>query len=250
MPRLHRIRLAREKCPRLGGEFGIFRERDLLRARARAALDLEQQAGPRPVLVVAVVAAQEEGALKRVDGAVHRPDAGEGAVVIPLPLSRAAVLHELRRLVVARQQDVGERLVVPHQHVVAGLELLDEVGLQQQRFRLRRRGDELHRGGFADHAGDAVGVGLPSRIGAHAGLQALGLAHVEHIAPGVEHAVDAGRLRQRGPEMPDDLGSAPDRVGLASRSNSTSDPLSTATISSSSSSSRMSGERRWWCCDS
>jgi hypothetical protein len=186
-----------------------------LGAGAGAALDLIEQAGPRPVLEIAVVAgAQQEGALEGVDGAVHRPDAGEGAVVVAPALARAAMLDELRRLVVGGEQDVGQGLVVPHQHVVAGLELLDQVGFEEKRLGLRGRGDEFHGGGLADHPGDAVGMGLPPGIGADPRLQALGLAHVENVPPAVEHPVDPGRVGKGGPEPLDHLRAPLDQAGI------------------------------------
>jgi hypothetical protein len=145
-PVLDRVRLAREERLRLGGQRRVLVEGDLPGAGAGAALDLVEQAGPSAVLVIAVGAgAQQEGALERVHRAVHRPDAREGAVIIPPAVPRAPVLHELGCLRVRGEQDVGERLVVPQQHVVAGLQLLDEVGLQQQRLALRGGRDELHR---------------------------------------------------------------------------------------------------------
>ncbi len=213
--RLHRVRLARQERPRLPGEARVLVEGDLTGAGTGAALDLEEKARTGAVLVVAVVArAEQEGPLQGVHGAVHRPDAGEGAVIIARTLAGAAMLDELGRLVIGGQQDVGERLVVPEQHVVAGPQLLDEVGLEQQRLGLRRRGDELHRGRLADHAGDAVRMGLAARVGADAGLQALGLAHVEHVALAIEHAVDAGGVGQGRPEPPDDLRAPLDGAGI------------------------------------
>ena len=55
---------------------------------------------------------------------------------------------------------------------------------------------------------------LAARIGADAGLQALRLADIEHVALAIEHAIDAGRVRQGPPEMLDDLGAALDRPGI------------------------------------
>ncbi len=104
---------------------------------------------------------------------------------------------------VLRDEDVGEGLVVAQQHVVARLELLDQVRLEQQRLGLGARGHELHRRRIDDHAGDAVRMRVAAGVGAHARFQVLGLADVEHLASGVDHAVDARRVRQRFPEAPD-----------------------------------------------
>ena len=59
---------------------------------------------------------------------------------------------------VARDEDVGKRLVVAHQHIEARPEALDKVGFEKQRLGLGADGDELHRRGRRDHARDAVRV--------------------------------------------------------------------------------------------
>src|SRR5690606_4100028 len=103
------VGFSRQEGSRLGDVFRIFLGRDLPRAGAGAALDLEEQTGPGSVLVIAVVArAQEERALEGVDGAVDRPDAGEGTVIIPFALTRSAMLDELRRLVIPGEEDIGQ----------------------------------------------------------------------------------------------------------------------------------------------
>ena len=107
------------------------------------------------------------------------------------------MLHDRRRLVVLRNQDVGKGLVVAQQHVEARAEALDEVGLEQQRFRLGARAHEVHRHGGADHAGDAAALAGEPRVADDALLQAARLADVEHVAVGIDHAVDARCVRQR-----------------------------------------------------
>ena len=66
-----------------------------------------------------------------------------------------------------------------------------------------------------DHPGDAVrmrpGPAHRSRRGPSGCLR---LAHIEHVALAIEHAIDAGRVRQGPPEMLDDLGAALDRVRI------------------------------------
>jgi hypothetical protein len=214
-PVLHGVRLAGEERPGRIRHGGIILLGDLARAGAGAALDLIEQAGPGAVLVITVGAgAQQEGALQGVDRPVDRPDAGERPVIIALPAPCAAMLDDLRGGPVGGDQDVGERLVVPHQHVEAGLQLLDQVGFEQQRFGLGRGGDELHRRRLRDHPGDAVRMGLPAGVGADPGLQVLGLADVEDVAAMVEHPVHAGRGRQGRPEAADYLGSGFDGARL------------------------------------
>jgi hypothetical protein len=109
-------------------------------------------------------------------------------------------------------QDVGEGFVVAQQHVVAGLQLLDEIGLEQERLGLGAGGDELHRGRLGDHASDAVRMRLAARIGRDAGADVARLAHIEHIAIRRDHAVDAGRIGRVLQLAPNDGRTGADRV--------------------------------------
>ena len=106
------------------------------------------------------------------------------------------MLEDLRRPVVGGDQDIGKRLVVAQQHVEARPQPLDQVGFEQQRLGLGRGGDELDRGGRRDHALDAGVVAGRPRIGDDALPDVLGLADIEHLARGIEHAIDAGRRRR------------------------------------------------------
>ena len=182
----------RQEVTRLARQRRIIDMRDLARAWAGAALDLVEQAGPGAVLVIGIGAgAQQKCALQGVQRAVHRPDAGEGAKIIALPVARAAMLGELRCRVVAGQQDVGKRLVVAHQHIEARLHLLDVIRLEQQRLGLGRRRHEDHGGGERDHPRDAAIVATAAGIARNARFDALGLADIEHLARIRNHAVDA-----------------------------------------------------------
>ena len=209
---LHRLALAREEVLGLVDQLCIARIADLMRTGSGAALDLEQETRPVAVVEIAVGAgAQQEGALQRVDGAPDRAGAGERPVIIAGAVPRAPVLGELRRPVPFGHQDVREGFVVPHQHVVARAQLLDEVGLEQQRLGLGRRGDEFHAFRLGDHAGDAVGMTEAARIARDALLEAAGLADIEHIAAIADHAVDAGGIGQRLPGCAHHFDAAPDR---------------------------------------
>ena len=117
---------------------------------------------------------------------------------------------------VARQQDERERLVVAHQHVEARLQLLDEIGFEQQRLGLGARRDEHHVGGQRDHARDAVGVPLAAQVARDALADALGLADVEHLAVRADHPVDAGPERRVLP-VPADDGDAARHGGFGGR---------------------------------
>ena len=199
-----RAAAAGQEVLRLLDQPGVVVERDLAGAGTGAALDLVEQAGPGAVLVIAVGAgAQEEGALERVHGAEHRAGAGERPVIVAGNRARAPVLDEPRRRVSRADQDIGKALVVAQQDVVAGLELLDEVGLEQQRLGLGLGGDEHHRAGLGDHPGDAGRLALGRRVGGDALLDRARLADVEHLALGADHPVDAWAHRRMAPEVAD-----------------------------------------------
>ena len=194
----------------------VGRRLDIADAGRRTALDLVQQAGPRAVGIDAVGAgAQQEGLLQRVDGAVHRTRRGEGAIVVALAVARTAMLGELRHRMVAGDEDVGKGLVVAQHHVEARLQLLDEIGFEQQCFGFGTGGDELHVAGERDHGRDAAGVVAEARVVRHAVPQVACLADIDDVALGVVHAVDAGLAGQPGHEIMNDLGAGRRLVGLA-----------------------------------
>ena len=197
-PPLHLVALAGEEAQRLVDQRAIVLDGDLAGAGRAAALDLEQQARPQPALEIGVGAgAEQKGALQRVDGAADRAGRGEGAEIIAFAAPRAAVLEDLRHGMIARDQDEGEGLVVPQDHVEAGLQPLDQVSLEQERLDLGRSGNEFHARGVGDHADDAVVMVPRPRITLHPLLQVPRLADIEHLAVGIDHAVDAGSRRRR-----------------------------------------------------
>ncbi len=126
---------------------------------------------------------------------MHRLRGRERPVIFARPRARAAMLHDHRRRLAGRDQDVGERLVVAHQHVEARTQPLDQVRFEQQRLGLGGGRDELDLRGRGDHAHDARGVPGHARIRDDALADALRLADVEHLAFRIDHAVDAGRRR-------------------------------------------------------
>ncbi len=103
------------------------------------------------------------------------------------------MLQYLRRPVIAGDQYIGERFVVAQLHVEARPQLLDQIGLEQQRLGLGGGRDDLHRCGGRDHAGDAHHLAGRPRIGGEPLADILGLADIEHVMGRVQHAVDAGR---------------------------------------------------------
>ena len=193
----HGLAAAGEEVVGLAHQFAIAGEIDFLRTRRRATLDLIEQARPRARLEKRIRArAQQEGALQRVDGAVDRAGVGERPVIMPRPRARATMLEDLRRPVIGRDQDERKRLVVAQQHVEARAQPLDQIGFEEKRFSLGLGGDEFHRRRRRDHAHDAVVVAGRPRIGGDPLLDVLRLADVEHVALGVDHAIDAGRRRR------------------------------------------------------
>jgi hypothetical protein len=108
-----------------------------------------------------------------------------------------AMLEDLRRPMIAGDQDVGKRLVVAQQHVEPWPQPLDQVGLKQQRLGLGRGRDEFERSGRRDHAFDTRVVTGGAGVGDDALADVLGLADVEHLAIAIDHAVDARRGRRQ-----------------------------------------------------
>jgi hypothetical protein len=86
-----------------------------------------------------------------------------------------------------------------------GLQPLDQIGLEQQRFGLGAGGDELHVRRLRDHPGDAVGMTAALRVVGHPLLQAARLADIENVAGLVHHPVDARLVGQVPDEGLDDL---------------------------------------------
>ena len=189
----HVLAFAAQEALGLVDEALVVLLRDLARAGAGAALDLVEQAGAGAALEDAVgTGAQEEGALEHVDRAVDGAGGGEGAEIVALLVARAAVLEDLGGVVGVGDQDVGERLVVAHQDIETRTEALDEIGFEEKGLGLGADADEFHRGGERDHARDAVRMTAEAGIVRDTGLERAGLADVDDITLGVEHAVDAG----------------------------------------------------------
>ena len=206
---LDRAAAAGEEIARFAHQFRVVVKRDFAGARRRAALDLVEQAGPGAVGVKTVRAgAQEKRPLERVQGSEHRAGAGERPEIIAGERARAAMLDQPRRGMAGADENIGEALVVAQRHIVAGLELLDEIGLEQQRFGVRFGGDEHHRAGLRHHARDAGGLALGRHVGGDALLDRARLADIEHLALWPDHAIDAGPERGVAPECADRLGAA------------------------------------------
>ncbi len=176
-----------------------------------------QEARPRPRREHRVRAgSKQERLLQLVQRPVHRSGRGERTEIAPRILARAAMFADLRKGVVGGDLDVGEALVVAQKHVVARLELLDQVLLQQQRLGLALRGQEHHRAGGGDHSPYACVMPGGLGIGGNALPQAARLADIEHVAAGIEHAVDAGPVVELLEIVADHQVAGPCRTGRGS----------------------------------
>ena len=177
---------------------------DRLDARALAALDVVEQAGPlqRALAVLDVDRAGPER--EQPPDEVHRlVDARRRGVRPEVP---TAVVDELARPLDAREVvgegdlDVRIALVVLEADVEARLEPLDQVGLEEQRLADAVDLGDLDVGDPVDDAPDPVAFAHRRRlllpVAAHAMAQALGLADVQHVAAGVLHQVHARSIGQ------------------------------------------------------
>ena len=102
------------------------------------------------------------------------------------------MLGDLRRLLVAPDDDVWEGLIVPEGHIVTRLEALDEVGFEKKRLGFSPGIHELHRRRRADHRRDAVCVSAEPCVVLDAILQVPRLADINDLARLIHHAIDAG----------------------------------------------------------
>ena len=89
---LHLVALAGEETERLIDQRAVIGGGDFPGARRAAALDLIEQAWPRPALVIGVGAgAQQKGALERIDRAAYGARRSEGTEILALAIPRAAM---------------------------------------------------------------------------------------------------------------------------------------------------------------
>ena len=149
----------------------------------------------------------------------------------PVPLARE---HDARVVVLDRDRDVRERLVVAQPHVERRPVALDEVLLEVQRLDLGAGDDRLDVGDPRRRAGRSPGAlslepGL--EVLAHARAQRLRLADVEHLAALASEEVDAGARRQRASAAALTCSEATRRQGHRSRAMSVTHDRWTASTS-------------------
>ena len=92
--------------------------------------------------------------------------------------------------------DVRERFVVAQDDVVGRPVTLDQVAFEQQRLDVVGGGHHLEAAGQRHHALQPCAQRRGLGIGRQALLQRFRLADVEHLALGVEHAIDARAVGQ------------------------------------------------------
>src|SRR5690606_11311872 len=149
---------------------------------------------------IQIAGSQLEDRSDRVKHKLHvlhvriRPDVGR-------PILPQIARREDSREAFVLDADVRVALVVAQIDVVARLELLDEIILEDQRLRLGVGHDDLDIRDLVDHHGEAA-IARPAlvEIGAHPAAKVLGLADVDHLAVGVQMLVHA-RLAGQGAEL-------------------------------------------------
>src|SRR5262249_37703478 len=102
------IALAGEEAERFLHKRCVVGLRDFAGARRAAAFDLIEQARAEATFEISIRARpQQKSALKRVDGAPDGTGRGKRSEIISLAAPRAAVLQDLREVMVAGDEDEG-----------------------------------------------------------------------------------------------------------------------------------------------
>ena len=166
--------------------------------------------------------AELEEVLDGLQDELHVLHVGVGAEVLRAVLFDAARGEDAREALVL-DADVGVGLVVPEVDVVARLEALDEVVLEDQRLGLGVGDDDLDVLDLGDEdAQPLVGGTRLLEVAPHAAAEVLRLADVEHRALGVFVLVDAGAggevgelVGERVVHRPADVGGAGESSKLA-----------------------------------
>ncbi len=168
-------------------------------ARTQAALDVVvQAAGPGcgPVDLLAAVA-DAERAPDRVDEQ-PRPGGGDvGAEITRAVTDRPAGQADLGKGGLERDPDEGKRLVVLQVEIVAGLVLVHQVALEDERL-VFAAGDDVLDVAELRHQPGGLGIEVAGflEVRPHPVPQVAGLADVDDLAPGVPVQVDARRVGQ------------------------------------------------------
>ena len=197
-----RLGVAVEEVGQLADERGVVGRADVVDARRRALLDVGVQAGPAeppvPLELVVVAGADRERPQQEVERLPDGVGMGERPVVADAVALGAPHHHGPGPLLADGDGQVGVGLVVLQPDVEAGLVLLDEVELEEQRLDLVADQGPLHALGGGDHL---PGPGQEQRrvdeIVVEAAAEALGLADVDDAAVPVLELVGPGSVRNR-----------------------------------------------------
>ncbi len=145
-------------------------------------------------LLVALAIGEEP--VEQVDRLVGRSRRGVGTEVPAAVVDDLAGGDDARPFLVG-DPDVGIRLAVFQHDVVLGPVLLDQFVFEDQRFGGGVRADDLEIGDVRDElARFHVLAALRLEVGAHAVAEGNGLAHVDDLAVGVLHQIDARFLSE------------------------------------------------------
>ena len=148
-PLHERIRLAVEEVDEVLHEEVVGRLLDLVHARARALLDVEQQARPAElgvrVQLVVGTGADREAAQQQIERLANGIGVAIRAEVLRALVLRSAPDHRSRPLVRQGDGEEGVALVVTQPDVEARPELLDEAVLEHERLDLGAHRDPLDR---------------------------------------------------------------------------------------------------------
>ena len=181
-PLLHVVASAGKKNARLLDQCRIILPADAAHARSAAALDLVEQTRARADREDAVAARpQQKSLLQGHQGAIDRAGRGEWAEIAAVLGPGAAILGQLGKIVTGGQMNERKRFIVPQQNIVARHQPLDQVALEQQRLCLGMGADDLHGGGFGNHAPQPVGQPRWMRVVLHPALQVARLADIDRF---------------------------------------------------------------------
>ena len=170
----------------------------VLQTPAGAGAHVVVQAGPLLADVPGEFAAAVRQQQSLADGVQDLPGliaAAEGAVVFGPVLGSAAREAHHRILLSGVHPHEGIALVVLQEDVIVGLVALDEGVFQHQGLKLAAGDDDVEVRHLFHHGGH-LGQMLPVEIAADPVFQLLGFAHVDDLAPGVQHDVDPGQQGQ------------------------------------------------------
>ena len=183
--------------------------RDAQVAGGGALADRSQQAGaePAPLFVVGVdverAGAKLEDPLQHHDRSAQASGTRERAVELHSFAPRRACEFDPRKILVGRDLQIRERLVVLEIAVESGLNVLDEPAFEEEGIDLALGLEEVDVANLAHEVGSAaILLGRLEEVAAGPRAEVFRLAHVDHAAGCILHEIHA---RGRG-KRPDLLG--------------------------------------------